>query len=82
MAALPEEEWPSEGQYRFASHPNQEARTNLFMCGVRLLAGKSLITPAAITNRKELDRLVTGARDFAVLRNGGQAPPHTSQRGT
>jgi ribonuclease D len=63
---MPREEWP-----HFRRPPRlddeQEARVDLMMALVRHHCHANSISPAMVTNRKELDQLVSGERDLNVL---------------
>jgi ribonuclease D len=65
---LPKEQWPREKARPARLNPNQEARTDLLMCSLRLVAEQEGITPSAIASRKDLERLVAGERELEVLR--------------
>jgi ribonuclease D len=64
--AIPKEQWPVEHRPKRAGI-EQEALTDILVCGLRLLAHQQKITPAIIAGRKELERLAMGERDIALL---------------
>ncbi len=64
--AIPKEQWPVEKRSKRPS-PVQEALADLLMCALRILAQQQKISPAIIAGRKELDRLINGERDIALL---------------
>jgi ribonuclease D len=68
---MPRDEWP-----QFKRPPRlddeQEARVDLMMALVRYRCHANGISPAMVTNRKELDQLVTGERDLNVLKGWRQ----------
>ncbi len=64
--AIPKEQWPVEKRLKRPS-PVQEALADLLMCALRILAQQQKISPAIIAGRKELDRLINGERDIALL---------------
>jgi ribonuclease D len=65
---LPPEQWPQENRGPPRLSLNQEALTDLLMCSLRLLAETNAISPTALGNRKELERLVSGERELEILR--------------
>jgi ribonuclease D len=64
---MPRDEWP-----HFKRPPRlddeQEARVDLMMALVRYRCHANGISPAMVTNRKELDQLVSGEHDLNVLK--------------
>jgi len=64
---LPREQWPSDGRPGAPlSHP-QEALADLLSAALRLVAEQHQLSPTAIANRKELEKLVRGERDIELL---------------
>jgi len=63
---IPKEQWPVEKRAKRPG-PAQEALADLLMCALRLLAQQQKISPAIIAGRKELERLINGERDIALL---------------
>ncbi len=64
---LPKEQWPEEKQIPPRLNSNQEAIADLLVCSLRLLAKTNNITHTALATRKELEKMVTGARDLEIL---------------
>lgn len=64
--ALPREQWP-EAPKRERPTPEQEGLADLLMACVRLLGQQHGISPATLTTRKEVERLVRGERDLPLL---------------
>jgi ribonuclease D len=65
--ALPKEQWPPAETRGPRLTPQQEAITDLLMSCLRLTAEREGVVPSALTNRRELERLVTGERDLPIL---------------
>ncbi len=63
----PRDQWPQEENKHKRLTSNQEALTDLLMACLRLLAEQEEITPAAIANRRDLERLASGERDLELL---------------
>ncbi len=66
-AEIPREQWPQEKARPPRLSHNQEAMTDLLTCCLRLLADENDISHNALGNRKELERLVSGDRELAIL---------------
>ncbi len=65
---LPKEEWPQLPDIPPRLSPNQEAQADMLVAGLRLVAERNGIAPAAIGARRDLERLVAGQRDGELLR--------------
>lgn len=65
--ALPKEQWPPAEKRAPRLTPQQEAIADLLMGCLRLAAEREGVVPSALTNRRELERLVTGERDLPIL---------------
>ncbi len=65
--ALPPEAWP-ETEKAHRPTPQQEALTDLLMAVLRLRAEAHQLASGAVASRKDLERLVAGARDIPLLR--------------
>jgi ribonuclease D len=63
----PRDQWPQEENKHKRLTPNQEAMTDLLMACLRLLAEQEEITPAAIANRRDLERLASGERELELM---------------
>jgi ribonuclease D len=63
----PRDQWPQEENKHKRLTPNQEAMTDLLMACLRLLAEREEITPAAIANRRDLERLASGERELELM---------------
>ncbi len=64
--ALPREQWP-DAPKRERPTPEQEGLADLLMACVRLLGQQHGVSPATLTTRKEVERLVRGERDLPLL---------------
>lgn len=65
--ALPREEWPEERRPLTPLSLNQEAMADLLMCALRLIAEEQMVSITALSSRGELERLVSGERNLAIL---------------
>jgi len=63
---LPSEQWPSAGT-RVRLSAGQESMVDVMMGLVRLVAKNNRISPASLTTRKELERLVVGESNTPVM---------------
>ncbi len=63
---LPKEQWPTPPA-RERPTPEQEGLADLLMACVRLLGQQHGVSPATLTTRKEVERLVRGERDLPLL---------------
>jgi len=70
---LPKTQWPVEKTPPVRLDTNQEALTDLLMCGLRLLAEEQKITPSTLASRKEMERMVAGERELDLLRGWRKA---------
>lgn len=66
-ARLPKQKWPAEGARPPRLTAAQEAMADLLMCCLRLVAEENHIAPAALANRRDLERLAVGERDLEML---------------
>jgi len=64
--AQPREQWP-DAPRRERPTPEQEGLADLLMACVRILGQQHGISPATLTTRKEVERLVRGERDLPLL---------------
>ncbi len=64
---LPKEQWPRTKRSSTTLTPNQEAVVDLLQCCLRLIAEQEEITPSALASRKDLESLITGDKDTALL---------------
>lgn len=64
---LPKEQWPEEKRIPPRLDSNQEAIADLLVCSLRLLAKQNNITHTALATRKDLEKMITGARDLDIL---------------
>lgn len=64
---LPKAQWPGERASPVRLSPNQEAIADMLMCCLRLLAEQHRIAPIALASRRELEQLVGGERELALL---------------
>jgi ribonuclease D len=62
----PREQWP-ELEPRLTVKPEQEAVVDLLMALLRMRAREHELSPAMLSNRHDLERLLNGDRDVAVL---------------
>ncbi len=65
---LPKDQWPSEYHSRGSLSPEQNAMSDLLHCALRLLAGSQNMSPSAIAGKKQLEALILGERDLALMR--------------
>ena len=65
---LPKEQWPSDDFKAGQLSPEQEAMSDLLHCALRLLAAANNMSAAAIAGRKQLQALIQGERDLALMR--------------
>jgi len=65
--ALPESELPSVRD-RFIPDREQELLIDSLLLYLKYLASHSQISPATLTNRKEIERLIRGERDLTILK--------------
>ncbi len=66
-ASLPKEQWPSDKLRAGKLNPAQEAMCDLLQCGLRLLATEQNMSPAAIASKKQLEALIRGERNMALM---------------
>jgi len=59
--------WPTQPE-RVLLNKTQEAIVDLLMAVVRLKAVENSVTPSALVNRKQLEKIVSGQHDCAVLK--------------
>ncbi|QKT03203.1 ribonuclease D [Ectothiorhodospiraceae bacterium 2226] len=79
-ARLPRDDWPAaSARVRLAVH--EEALVDALMATVRTVAAREGISAAALTSRRELERLVQGDDDVAVLHGWRQAVCGTALQG-
>ncbi len=64
---IPKEQWPEEKRRSPRLSINQEAMADLLMCSLRLLAAEEGITPSALASQGDIERLIHGERDLAIL---------------
>ncbi len=65
-ASRPKETWPTPPR-SIRPTPEQEGLADLLMACVRILGQQHGISPATLTTRKEIERLVRGERDLNLL---------------
>lgn len=65
---LPREQWPRDNFTPDQLTPEQEAMGDLLYCALRLLAATNNMSAAAIAGRKQLQALIQGERDLALMR--------------
>lgn len=65
--ALPKEKWPQMKKRPAPLTPNQEAMADLLQCSLRLISEQEEITPSALASRRDLESLVAGDKDTALL---------------
>lgn len=65
--AVPKDEWPRDGRPGAALTHQQEALVDLLSAALRLIADEHELSPTAIANRKELEKLVRGDTDIELL---------------
>jgi ribonuclease D len=65
---LPRDQWPSDVFAQDHLTPEQEAMSDLLHCALRLLAAENNMSAAAITSKKQLQALVQGERNLALMR--------------
>lgn len=66
-ADMPREQWPVDTNRAAPMEPRQEAMVDLLNAGLRLIAEKHQLSPQAIATRKDLEKLVRGESDCALL---------------
>ena len=66
-AALPREDWPTEGRGGKPLTALQEAQADLLSAALRLLAESHQLSPHAIAGRKDIEKLVRGDADTPLL---------------
>lgn len=64
--ALPRDQWPVAVQ-KIRLTPEQECVADTLMACLRLLGQQSGISPASLATRREVEKLVRGERDLALL---------------
>ncbi len=64
--AMPKEQWPSFPEFSTPSVV-QEAQADLLMAVARMIAAENSISMGSLTSRKELEAMVMGERDLALL---------------
>jgi len=64
---IPQESWPSDNIPIRQLTKQEEALGDLMMCALRLIAAEHQLTAAVIANKKDLEKLITGAQDTALL---------------
>ena len=65
--ALPREAWPKQRMPSPLLSLKQEAMADLLMCALRLIADEQKVSITALSSRGELERLVSGERNLAIL---------------
>jgi ribonuclease D len=60
-------DWPSDGRRGKPLTHQQEAMVDLLSAALRLIADQHQLSPTAIANRKELEKLVRGEQDTDLL---------------
>lgn len=63
---IPEEQWPTLPSWK-RSTPQQEALIDLCMAYMKQLALENNISPGILCNRKDMEKMVIGDRDVAIL---------------
>ena len=63
---IPEDQWPSLPSWT-RSTPQQEALIDLCMAYLKQLALENSISPGILCNRKEMEKLISGDHDVAIL---------------
>ncbi len=63
---IPEEQWPRLPN-RQRSSPQQEALLDLCMAYLKQLALENNLSPGILCNRKDMEKLVTGDHDIAIM---------------
>ena len=63
---IPEDQWPSLPSWK-RSTPQQEALIDLCMAYLKQLALENSISPGILCNRKEMEKLVGGVHEVAIL---------------
>lgn len=63
---IPEEQWPKLPSWK-RSTPQQEALIDLCMAYLKQLALENNISPGILCNRKDMEKLVMGNHDIAIL---------------
>lgn len=64
---LPKSRWPNSRHTRAGLRPEQEATIDLLYGTLRLIAANNNMSPTSIANRKDLEALVLGQKDIALL---------------
>ncbi len=64
--ALPKEEWPATAAYQRPTL-EEECLVDILMTYLKTLAAENQISPASLTTRKEIEKLVRGERDLPLL---------------
>jgi len=64
---LDKEQWPQR-PIRVSLNKTQEAIVDLLLAVVRLKAVENSVTPSALVNRRQLEKIVSGDHDCAVLK--------------
>ncbi len=65
--ATPKAQWPSDRRPGAPLSHQQEALVDLLSAALRLIAAEHQLSPTAIANRKDLDKLVRGEQDIELL---------------
>ncbi len=65
--ALPAERWPRPSR-KMQLSPEQESIVDAMMALVRLVANDNRISPASLTTRKELEKLVSGEQEMPIMK--------------
>ena len=63
----PKATWPSAEERRVRLTPEQEALADALMAIVRLRGQAGAVSPASLTNRRELEGIIAGERNSALL---------------
>ena len=72
-AALPREQWPEEKRRPPPLSPQQEAMVDYLAAALRLLAARHQLSPQAIGTHKDLQKLVRGEQECALLQGWRRA---------
>lgn len=65
--ATPKEQWPVDRRAATPLSPGQEAQVDLLSAALRVIADRHQLSPNAIANRKDLEKLVRGEQGTPLL---------------